>query len=241
MYIPELLGDSEQTKSVYVTFAGASNNYSFNEQMRWTSSFQETEYFEFTPERCYLHVSGITNITSPLDLQRYRFVAPVNSDKEIDYPMVFAYQDYKSCVGESQMDSIITHKQYCELFVTVHDEYFRGDDVILRVEGRSTGIELFTLAPVEGQFAKSKVVGQEHKVTFILPRQNQNDLLTISLYINGELQASAELTEHISQIGYDWSKEDLDDLKYFFDKLTISSVLEIKPWGLGEEKEIEID
>ena len=110
------------------------------------------------------------------------------------------------------------HKQYCRLefsFPTLPEG--TGYPFRFRIRTLWNGVNIYTLAPVQGEYEAT--VGPNHVGQFItfLPRQGEGTML-LDIYEpysdteeDGELQATLDLGALLEKAGYDWSREDLDD------------------------------
>lgn len=136
--------------------------------------------------------------------------------------------------GESASVQATLAKQYA--FVHVNVLNVRPDEYpfYFRIRGDVCGIDLSTMAPVNGDFSVTThpVLGLYHR--FCIPRQNDSSLLLDFLSEDDadgtDPQGEILLGEYLDEIGYDWTAPDLDDIYLDIDRVQAGISITIKDW-----------
>lgn len=144
---------------------------------------------------------------------------------------IWAYRsDVIDATGERAGTHVWLHKQYAELFVSMDRLTLESGDVRLRVTGNVNGMDIFSLAAMNGPFHCFASMNKDFIHTVCLPRQ-YDDSLKLEIYVDGVLERNLALGEMIVAAGYSWTKEDLDDIYVSISLYAQSSVtVSIKGW-----------
>lgn len=162
--------------------------------------------------------------------------------KECDvYPAFYSWHRRSDLLGEEATVKPLPHKQHCVIHIALTD-MFRPEngDLYIRISGEVEGINLYTLRPVEGVFSVEMPVGTDGKADATVPRQYPWNNLTASVWRNGEKISDTNLSLLMKDAGYDWDKEDLDDISLAIENFYIEGKVEICPWDSVMEGDIII-
>lgn len=164
------------------------------------------------------HLARVT-VLSGLDHERV-------DDKVVRVPygyqagLMYAYTETFSAEDDLYTVEAVPHKQYCRIQF-MYDGTFTAPAPYpwhYRIYGECNGFDLYTLEPVEGKLCCPVGPNNFGEYACILPRQKENKLL-MEIYVpysDSELEGPTEyvidLGKRFEDIGYDWTKEDLEDV-----------------------------
>ena len=157
----------------------------------------------------------------------------------------------RDCTGLDETTAEVRlHKQYCNVnFTVVGYEPGRTYPYRLELLADCNALRLFDLGPVDGSYTAE--VSESHSGIFSVrvPRQKQDAGLRLSFYGNDpeaapldtqELLFSLDLAAMMKARGYDWTKEDLDDIYITVDFASASFELSVLPWDETGRMDLEI-
>ena len=142
------------------------------------------------------------------------------------------------CKAERTSVLLDFRKEYCLLTLELEglvDGIYPYD---IKISGNTAGIDLRSLAPVEGRFwcIPSMTAGQVRSAR--IPRQKDRGLtLTLEDRTNGRTH-SLPLGEMISRSGYSWDKKNLDDITVRIDFASGDVTVIASDWETGAVKDI---
>ena len=115
--------------------------------------------------------------------------------------------------AETAYTRIALNKQFTRISLKFANlpEDWNGPNTRLTVSGKTNGLSLNDLSPSEGEFKCDVAPDNKGSFSFKVPRQKGNDLYC---RIENEEQISAPIAlgEILESIGFDWTKENLDDI-----------------------------
>lgn len=158
----------------------------------------------------------------------------VPEGKEMDE--VYAWSGNVAALGETVSVEARMKKQ----FAFIHIRLVDGDEEPLLysflLEGNSCGFDMGSFDPVAGRFSctVSPVIGEYYRVG--VPRQF-DDTLILRIWDTG---AKIPLGKYISEIGYDWKSESLEDIYVDIDYLRCQVGVIVREWECGAEFSFEI-
>lgn len=130
------------------------------------------------------------------------------------------------------------HKQHCK--VTFRFPEGTPDDVVfpyvLRVRASFNGFDIFDLSPEQTDYEICTYPGDENGYAVILPRQADYDIrLDIILpgdgfQAPGQVLYSIDLGKRFIDAGYDWQKEDLNNIDVVVDFSRAAVEIVVKEW-----------
>ena len=152
--------------------------------------------------------------------------------------MLFAHSNVVDCTGESARDSVILHKQYATVFLSMKDGQARESLKTMEVRGNVCGIDYVTLEPADGSFRFMTESDSNSTWTFRLPRQREDSELTLVTFVEGEPKDELSLDEWIAKSGYSWLDKDLKDIYINVDYAVGKVSVVIQGWADGESFDI---
>ena len=133
--------------------------------------------------------------------------------------------------AETAYTRIALNKQFARIsleFANLPADW-SGPDTRLTVSGKTNGLSLNDLSPSEGEFKCDVAPDNKGIFSFKVPRQKGNDLYC---RIENEEQTSAPIAlgEILESIGFDWTKENLDDISLKLELPASLICVSIKEW-----------
>ena len=128
---------------------------------------------------------------------------------------------------ESVLCDVDLHKEFCTVSFTLgKDGYTSPYDI--EVWGNVAGVSVWDLIPVQGDFRYAPV--QKNGVYQVrVPRQEDNSLELVMLE-DSEIVDRLPLGEYIVRSGYDWTAEDLADVKVALDLEMQQVMITVSGW-----------
>ena len=180
---------------------------------------------------------------------REGFAIPVGEE----CPVLYSLADAFEASGAELRRTVLLHKDYCQLSVSVKRSYSsslsRGFEVT--VDGGVCGMTLLGM-PMEGEFLCSASSSADGVCTLRLPRQLPSSLygssrgrdapgiyLTIRYPDTDDIR-SYPIGEYIAQSGYDWTAPDLEDISLEVDFSLSGVTFTISKWKKTLSFEITI-
>ena len=163
--------------------------------------------------------------------------------------LVWAYGESFSAYSDEYQVDAVPHKQYCLVKFLFDDSPVAPDgyDWRFRIRADCSGMNLYTLEPLEGDYEAvvgPNAVGEWYGV---IPRQKANNM-QMDIFLPDSDSARTGRTDYVvdlggkfAELGYDWTAEDLRDVevKVGFSSATVTvSVLDWE--GDDAYKNIEI-
>lgn len=153
---------------------------------------------------------------------------------------VMAFSGEVACVGDNAEVRPVPHKQYCKITMLVVGK-MPGDDYPYRyrVNYPCDGLALRTLTPIEGWNSFIIEENLQPVMECSLIRQKTNDITMDILREEIEVGeqdpawkkiSSFRLGALLARQGFDWTKEDLDDIVVTIDFSKADVYIEIVPW-----------
>lgn len=145
-----------------------------------------------------------------------------------------------ACMGDNAEIRPVPHKQYCKISIFIVGK-MPGDDYPYRyrINHACNGLDLRTLAPLDGRGSFALEENLQSVMECRLIRQKNMDLSIDVLREEPDGDGSSAVWKKISSIrlgaklaqqGYDWTREDLDDVVITIDFSKADVNLEIQPW-----------
>jgi len=144
---------------------------------------------------------------------------------------VMAYAGSTLCDADCAEMEVTLHKQYCRISF-LYDGMESGEEFPnrVRVSAECNGMNLYDLMPLTGGFSAEAAYDPSGELCLILPRQNRNAISVDVMSVDDELLYRMDLGLAFSSVGYDWTKEDLDDVSIRIDYSKPEIEMEIIPW-----------
>lgn len=158
-----------------------------------------------------------------------------------DADSLWMYSKKVKATGETACDTVILRKEYCAMtLVPIWDnpEIYPYD---IEIEGNVIGISITDLTPVKGQFRYRPVRNGDNTFTANIPRQTDGSL-AVNFYdrLSGKCIRKMPIGLYMEKAGYDWNKENLDDIYLDMDSSYMTINVTIQNWETGQliEKKI---
>lgn len=151
-------------------------------------------------------------------------------------PQAYLYNSFVATSGEECVDSIKVMKNYCALSVDFVSEDMAGYSV--GIYGNVSGFSA-TGAPSNGRFRFRQSIGNPSSCSFRLPRQT-DDSLEMGIRTEGGKERRFALGKYIRESGYDWKRENLDDLCIVVDYSSTFVRIEVNGWVTEETLDVVI-
>ncbi len=163
-------------------------------------------------------------------------VIPVGFDADKFYADV-AFVDISE---ETAVCHMKAKKQYSvirlELLGSEDGEYPFG----IKVTGQVSGWNIRSLLPIDGKFEAEASKDSEGRYHVIVPRQKDNSMIMdLTDRKAGSVEKRFLLGEMIAETGFDWNKDELDDIVVYIDHVSARISVEIVPWE-GHMTDVEI-
>ena len=129
-------------------------------------------------------------------------------------PELFASSSVFEASGETAEHKVVLHKQFATVTLDLTDSPWSGVPCEITAKGEIKGISLTDLLPIEGKFVYEVVPDPYGIWSFRLPRQTDSSSASLVLELRkpGGSPQVFELGKHLSEVGYDWQMEDLEDI-----------------------------
>lgn len=206
-----------------VTVIGSSTNHTFTRTVKVSKDSTSIKQSVSKGEVHLCAYSGIAEMVSLND------ILTIPAGKECDRILMNSYDIL--CKGESAVDTLYLHKQYAEItlrFIDAVDEIFPYE---ITAKGNINGIDILSLDPVKGPFEFRPTAegefGREFK--FRVPRQT-DESLTIEIWNGSTYLSTIELGKEINRNGFNWDKEDLDNIAIEIDYSHSEMSIQIIGW-----------
>ena len=149
-----------------------------------------------------------------------------------------------ACAGEPDCNGDLCswlarpHKQYCTVHLVLQ-HYKAGDEYPydLCIKADCNAMRLLTLRPVTGEYSVLVDPSAAGVFDVRLPRQKENSVLlemyapnARRVYDRSDRVNFVNVGEQMEARGYDWGKEDLDDVYVTIDAVTLQAAVTIIAW-----------
>ena len=150
---------------------------------------------------------------------------------------IYAVSDSLGIYSDIVEVSFVLHKQFALLYLTIIESESASYPYYVKVTGDVCGMDYTDMSPVRGPFSKliRPVIGEYHVIC--LPRQ-ADDSLGLEFYDRDLTKArdapvdKIALGDYIRAAGYDWSREDLEDLYVNVDYTNANVSVQIRDWEM---------
>ena len=216
-------GGEEETMQVFAS--GMSSRY---EGRMSKSGGKAASCFEI--ERGNVLVSVLSGLHS-CRVDGTRLVIEPGSEMD----QIYAFSDSVEVLSDIVEMSCTLHKQFAQLYLSIAETEDASYPYYVKISGSVCGMDYADMTPVAGPFSATihPIIGEYHRVC--LPRQVDDSLL-LEFYDRDLTKAGdapidkVSLGEYITNAGYDWSKEDLEDIYVNVDYSDARTSVYIEPW-----------
>ena len=136
----------------------------------------------------------------------------ITISKGQQWDRLFIGRDEVFCEGETARDTLHFRKEHCIIWLYMAGMP-AGDECPFSIllSGNVVGIDPQTLSPVKGEFQCVPEQLETFVFQAVVPRQT-DDTLTLELTDDSGRTHSYDVGKSIADAGYDWGKDDLDNL-----------------------------
>lgn len=148
---------------------------------------------------------------------------------------LYAWSEDIRIDGDTESVSIRLVKQFATVYLRLGG-VFADTDCRVMAYGNVCGLDLLSLAPVEGEYLCRAGRLDDWYYCFRLPRQKavrqENDKgVSVEVYGSGTLLARLDLSAGLDEAGYDWNAELLEDIHVVFDRSSGEFNVGVMPWN----------
>lgn len=188
-----------------VTIIGGSPDHAFSRTVKVS---KDSTSIKQSVSKGEVHICAYSGIA---EMVPFNDVLTILTGKESDRILMSTYDIL--CKGESAVDTLRLHKQYAEITVRFTDSVDEVFPYEILAKGSISGIDIVSLAPTYGQFEFKPTAEGEfgREFRFRVPRQKGNSL-TLEIWQGDRFLSTINLGEEINKNGFNWNKEDLDDI-----------------------------
>ena len=148
------------------------------------------------------------------------------------------------CSGENASCKAMFHKNWATLTILEANEPGRAYPYDIHIRGNINGLRLLSGKPLEGSFhCEASRHTSEGTVLARIPRQKPDGKgLTLELvpFREDGIGKVYDLSDLISSSGYDWTTEDLNDIRLYIDHAGCLTGIRVIDWKTGEDISIVI-
>ncbi len=157
-------------------------------------------------------------------------------------PELYASRSVFEVSGETAEHKVVLHKQFASVILNIEDSGLSRQDCDITVIGGINRISLVDFKPLERQLRHNVPVSAQEKLTFRLPRQNErcSGILVLEISRQGGSPRVFELGKYLSEAGYDWGKEDLEDIVVDIKESEIVIEISSSDWIIQSAEIVEI-
>lgn len=172
-----------------------------------------------------------------------------------DADRLFLHNETLQCNSETVRTTADLHKNWTtlEISLAVADNAGAADEsaadyatgaseeiISIDVSGGICGISLIDGSPIKGDFRCRAILSDSGFGVYSvnLPRQRDTgDEILVSVKKEGKELFTCDISDAISNAGFDWSKPDLDDIRLRLDYASATFSIEIAGWDRGTESD----
>lgn len=151
---------------------------------------------------------------------------------------LFVWADKSEALGDLYCVEVVPHKQYSKVNIIVVG-LLPGEDFgyDIRIKAGCNGLDLYELTPVEGGYCALARSRNAAGYEVIVPRQLRNEVILELLepspghiYAPEDLLGVIDVGKELEAIGFDWKKQDLDDINVVVDFVRMTAAVEVSEW-----------
>ena len=227
--------DFQRCTQKSVTVSAWGEEELFSERIAVQDYSQENIY-EKTVPKGYVNTSVITG-----ERQMQRSGAWLRIPLGHDADSIYAHAANVECFGEFASDTVLLHKQFARVFMSVEIPQGHQYPYMFTVCSDVSGMDMRDLSPVDGEFKVDLKLDENNICMFCLPRQKENGGgLRILIYDKEQVIETIPLADWINKMGYSWIKKDLEDIYIGVDYAKAEISISIKGWDDGYSFKVEI-
>ena len=168
-------------------------------------------------------------------VERSRFTIPLGEDCD----SVFVYSHSLPCLEEFTRDTVKLLKKFTRVTLKINMPDQEDCPFLYTVRSQVCGMDLHDYSPVYGEFRKVLSV-EGNEARFCLPRQDPNmtHLLDVLVETQGKTLHTIELGRIMDDMGYSWSRRDLEDITVDVDYVKAEITIRQEGWDAGGSYDI---
>lgn len=149
-------------------------------------------------------------------------------------PELFASCSVFEASGETAEHKVVLHKQFATVTLDLEDSPWNALPCTITVKGEINGMTLSDLKPIKGKYVYEVMPDASGIRSFRLPRQTESSASELSLELSapGGSPQVFDLGKYLSEAGYDWQKEDLEDITVKVRKTEIEVEISGSDWSI---------
>jgi len=164
----------------------------------------------------------------------------VRCPEGMQYDKVYTYSKFVTAIEEFTFESVVLHKQYAALeFVLTR--ILSDDDSVCEatITGNYSGLNLIDGSPIESYYLTPCECVDSTFFKVRVPRQG-DDKLELNLVLSSGKTFTFPIGTMLSESGYDWCAEDLDDARIEISTIEAGVSITILDWETGFEVNVRI-
>lgn len=157
----------------------------------------------------------------------------------LQFDRVFGFYDEQFLIEEERTFEEPVNKHHAVLILSVVGYNKVKYPFVVKLVSNTDGIMLYRKEGHAGRFAYTMNEGDDGKYRCVLPRQCDGSLCLCLFRSSGEEVTTIPVGEQLAQSGYDWAKDDLDDIPVILDFSKNEILIEVNDWetySLGDIK-----
>ncbi|MGM9736841.1 MAG: hypothetical protein ACI3ZT_00340 [Candidatus Cryptobacteroides sp.] len=235
--------DGEAILTVSTELSGRNGRQSGGQGFLIQESILPSDYqYGYTEEvpRAEIDVSAIQGLKNST-LSGNNVIIAYGSDSD----RLFIYSETIDCQCEKASATARLHKDWASLEISTGNYGELSGRLEITVSGNINGVDILSGKPAEGKFECQARLFDEDFGTYELnlPRQIKGKReLFIKMTDIGEGKELLHccLSDILETAGYDWDKENLDDIRLDFDQIDCTFTVRICDWESGTEGPVVI-
>lgn len=183
---------------------------------------------------------GPVHMAAAFDYQSYSWHADTLRIKEgAESSRLFTWSESAICTGDLYHTSVDLNKQYCLMNIIIVG-LLPGEDYAfdLRIKANCNGLALYDKDPIEGDYTVVASHKNASGYEVVIPRQRENRIVLELLeknpkhiYDEDDIVSIIDVGADMEARGYDWEKNNLDDINVVLDFTKMSASIEVVPWN----------
>lgn len=160
-------------------------------------------------------------------------------DPGAEMDRIYAFSDSVGVYSDIVEVACVLHKQFAQLYLSIVETEDAAYPYYIKVKGSVCGMDYADMSPVSGPFSVivRPIIGEYHRIC--LPRQ-ADDSLELEFYDKDKTKSRdapvdrVSLGDYIRAAGYDWTREDLEDIYVSVDYTDGAVSVRVVPWKTVE-------
>ena len=146
---------------------------------------------------------------------------------------IWSHTDVVDCRDEFARDTAALHRQFAVARLVLKATPEEDDGRLYSVETSCGGLDLQSSSPTKGGWGMRLVMGGTSGCVFSVPRMRPEDRFVIRISNPDGDDDEVDIQAILQDIGYSWSKRDLDDMVIALDYARGTVDITVLPWEDG--------